>query len=108
MTIIIPVCLSQIVGLNTNIDFLLSLSAHPQFEAGNVSTSFIPQHYSDLFPAPAAPCGATVCQAALGLVLQERSNTEDFTHTSTGERVNHSSHTADLNDGRALSVCVCV
>uniref|UniRef100_A0A672IKV5 Methylcrotonoyl-CoA carboxylase 1 (alpha) n=1 Tax=Salarias fasciatus TaxID=181472 RepID=A0A672IKV5_SALFA len=72
-------CLRQynIVGLNTNIDFLLSLSGHPEFEAGNVTTSFIPQHYADLFPAPRAPSGAVVCQAALGLVLQERKQTQN-------------------------------
>uniref|UniRef100_A0A3Q0SZ29 Methylcrotonoyl-CoA carboxylase subunit alpha, mitochondrial n=1 Tax=Amphilophus citrinellus TaxID=61819 RepID=A0A3Q0SZ29_AMPCI len=73
----------NIVGLNTNIDFLLSLSGHPEFEAGNVSTSFIPQHYADLFPTPKAPSGATICQAALGLVLQERIHTRGFTQSST-------------------------
>uniref|UniRef100_A0A8C5CUY0 Uncharacterized protein n=1 Tax=Gadus morhua TaxID=8049 RepID=A0A8C5CUY0_GADMO len=63
-------CLRQynIVGLHTNIDFLLSLSAHPEFEAGNVTTSFIPQHYAQLFPAAAPLAGATLCQAALGLI----------------------------------------
>uniref|UniRef100_A0A3Q1F6G9 Methylcrotonoyl-CoA carboxylase subunit alpha, mitochondrial n=1 Tax=Acanthochromis polyacanthus TaxID=80966 RepID=A0A3Q1F6G9_9TELE len=78
-------CLRQynIVGLNTNIDFLLSLSGHPEFEAGNVTTSFIPQHYADLFPTPSAPSGATVCQAALGLLLKERKHTQEFTETST-------------------------
>uniref|UniRef100_A0A8C4HQL0 Methylcrotonyl-CoA carboxylase subunit n=1 Tax=Dicentrarchus labrax TaxID=13489 RepID=A0A8C4HQL0_DICLA len=78
-------CLRQynIVGLNTNIDFLLSLSGHPEFEAGNVTTSFIPQHYADLFPTPGTPSGETICQAALGLVLQERKHTQEFTHTST-------------------------
>lgn len=80
-----PIFLSQIVGLNTNIDFLLSLSGHPEFEAGNVSTSFIPQHHADLFPTPRAPSGETVCQAALGLVLQERKHTQEFTQLSTGE-----------------------
>lgn len=83
---VLPVC-PQIVGLNTNIDFLLSLSGHPEFEAGNVTTSFIPQHYADLFPAPIAPCGETICQAALGLVLQERRDTQEFTQISTGERI---------------------
>ncbi|XP_051928704.1 methylcrotonoyl-CoA carboxylase subunit alpha, mitochondrial [Hippocampus zosterae] len=67
----------NIVGLSTNIEFLLSLSAHPDFEAGNVSTSFIPQHYADLFPPPKAPSGATVCQAALGLLLREKKGAED-------------------------------
>ncbi|XP_037105976.1 methylcrotonoyl-CoA carboxylase subunit alpha, mitochondrial [Syngnathus acus] len=77
-------CLRQynIVGLSTNIDFLLSLSGHPQFEAGNVSTGFIPQHYADLFPTPEAPSGVAVCQAALGLLLHERKATEDFAGTS--------------------------
>uniref|UniRef100_A0A4W6F9U0 Methylcrotonoyl-CoA carboxylase subunit alpha, mitochondrial n=1 Tax=Lates calcarifer TaxID=8187 RepID=A0A4W6F9U0_LATCA len=59
------------------------LSGHPEFEAGNVSTSFIPQHYADLFPTPRAPSGATICQAALGLVLQERKHTQEFTQAST-------------------------
>lgn len=76
----------QIVGLNTNIDFLLSLSGHPEFEAGNVTTSFIPQHYADLFPAPMTPSGETICQAALGLLLQEQEHTQGFTQTSAGER----------------------
>lgn len=75
----------QIVGLNTNINFLLSLSGHPEFETGNVSTSFILQHRADLFPAVTAPAGETLCQAALSLVLQERQRTQEFTQNSTGE-----------------------
>lgn len=77
-------CLRQynIVGLHTNIDFLLSLSGHPEFEAGNVTTSFIPQHYADLFPTPSAPSRAALCQAALGLILRERLHTQDFAQTS--------------------------
>ncbi|CAL8396296.1 unnamed protein product [Boreogadus saida] len=77
-------CLRQynIVGLHTNIDFLLSLSAHPEFEAGNVTTGFIPRHYAALFPAAAPPAGATLCQAALGLLLRERSLTHEFTRSS--------------------------
>ncbi|XP_028856287.1 methylcrotonoyl-CoA carboxylase subunit alpha, mitochondrial [Denticeps clupeoides] len=73
-------CLLQynIVGLNTNIDFLLSLSCHPEFEAGNVHTSFIPQHYDQLFPGPRAPSCEVLCQAALALVLREKMSTEDF------------------------------
>ncbi|KAG7274156.1 hypothetical protein CRUP_013690 [Coryphaenoides rupestris] len=53
------------------------------FEAGNVTTGFIPQHYGDLFPAPAPPCGATLCRAALGLLLWERSHTQEFTRRSS-------------------------
>uniref|UniRef100_A0A4W5NWA6 Methylcrotonoyl-CoA carboxylase subunit alpha, mitochondrial n=1 Tax=Hucho hucho TaxID=62062 RepID=A0A4W5NWA6_9TELE len=93
-------CLRQynIVGLNTNIDFLLSLSGHPEFEAGNVTTSFIPQHYEQLFPKPIPPSRATLCQAALGLLLRERASTQTFRDqsndpfspfaSSNGRRVN--------------------
>lgn len=89
----------QIVGLNTNIDFLLSLSGHPEFEAGNVTTSFIPQHYADLFPTPRTPSGETICQAALGLVLQERKHTQEFTQTSAGEGITFS--------GQTMYICTC-
>uniref|UniRef100_A0A673JBR0 Methylcrotonoyl-CoA carboxylase subunit alpha, mitochondrial n=1 Tax=Sinocyclocheilus rhinocerous TaxID=307959 RepID=A0A673JBR0_9TELE len=70
--------ISQIVGLNTNIDFLLSLSGHAEFEAGNVHTSFIPQHYDQLFPAAQRPSDALLCQAALGLLLREKQHTEMY------------------------------
>uniref|UniRef100_A0A8C6YXP0 Methylcrotonoyl-CoA carboxylase subunit alpha, mitochondrial n=1 Tax=Nothoprocta perdicaria TaxID=30464 RepID=A0A8C6YXP0_NOTPE len=68
----------NIVGLNTNIDFLLSLSRHPQFEAGNVHTNFIPQHHDELFPAQKATPHEVVCQAALGLILKEKMVTDAF------------------------------
>ncbi|KAJ8278809.1 hypothetical protein COCON_G00058750 [Conger conger] len=73
-------CLRQynIVGLNTNIDFLLRLSGHPEFEAGNVHTSFIPQHHAQLFPSPPAPPKERLCQAALGLLLRETEHTHAF------------------------------
>ncbi|XP_006884114.1 PREDICTED: methylcrotonoyl-CoA carboxylase subunit alpha, mitochondrial [Elephantulus edwardii] len=68
----------NIVGLHTNIDFLLSLSSHPAFEAGNVHTDFIPQHHRELFPARKATAKESVCQAALGLILQEKAVTDAF------------------------------
>uniref|UniRef100_A0A670ZRD6 Methylcrotonoyl-CoA carboxylase subunit alpha, mitochondrial n=2 Tax=Pseudonaja textilis TaxID=8673 RepID=A0A670ZRD6_PSETE len=73
-------CLQQynIVGLNTNVDFLLNLSAHPEFEAGNVHTNFIPQHHSELFPSKRSISKMTLCQAALGLILKEKLATDTF------------------------------
>ncbi|XP_023592594.1 methylcrotonoyl-CoA carboxylase subunit alpha, mitochondrial isoform X1 [Trichechus manatus latirostris] len=68
----------NIVGLHTNIDFLLSLSGHPDFEAGNVHTDFIPQHHTELFPAQRATAKELLCQAALGLILKERAATDAF------------------------------
>ncbi|XP_072111327.1 methylcrotonoyl-CoA carboxylase subunit alpha, mitochondrial isoform X5 [Mobula birostris] len=73
-------CLRQynIVGLNTNINFLFNLAAHPEFEAGSVHTNFIPQHYDGLFPAKEATSKTALCQAALALILQERIQTNTF------------------------------
>lgn len=35
--------------METNINFLLDLSRHPEFVSGNVHTNFIKDHNSDLF-----------------------------------------------------------
>ncbi|XP_041127244.1 methylcrotonoyl-CoA carboxylase subunit alpha, mitochondrial-like [Polyodon spathula] len=114
-------CLRQynIVGLSTNIDFLLSLSRHPEFEAGNVHTSFIPQHYSELFPATKTTPKEALCQAALGLVLQEKTMTSNFsTHSddryspfasSNGRRVNilYTRNLTLLDGENKIEVAVC-
>ncbi|KAM4695170.1 methylcrotonoyl-CoA carboxylase subunit alpha, mitochondrial [Discoglossus pictus] len=73
-------CLHQynIVGLSTNINFLLSLSGHPAFEAGHVHTNFIPQHYNELFPPKKETSKELLCQAVLGLILKEKVLTEEF------------------------------
>ncbi|XP_063162467.1 methylcrotonoyl-CoA carboxylase subunit alpha, mitochondrial [Candoia aspera] len=73
-------CLRQynIVGLSTNVDFLLNLSAHPEFESGNVHTNFIPQHHDELFPPKRAISKVSLCQAALGLILKEKVMTDTF------------------------------
>ncbi|KFQ51076.1 hypothetical protein N334_03496, partial [Pelecanus crispus] len=75
----------NIVGLSTNIDFLLSLSGHPQFEAGNVHTNFIPQHHDELFPTKKATPHEVMCQAALGLILKEKMLTDAFRDQSDGK-----------------------
>ncbi|XP_030897005.1 methylcrotonoyl-CoA carboxylase subunit alpha, mitochondrial-like [Leptonychotes weddellii] len=68
----------NIVGLHTNIDFLLSLSGHPEFEAGNVHTDFIAQHHKELFPSRKATAKEFLCQAALGLILKEKAVSDVF------------------------------
>ncbi|KAG7239945.1 hypothetical protein INR49_028140 [Caranx melampygus] len=86
---------ARIYAEDPNNDFLpgagplLHLSTPPPDQHTRIETGvregedFIPQHYADLFPAPRAPSGATVCQAALGLVLQEKKHTQEFTQAST-------------------------
>eukprot|EP00069_Balaena_mysticetus_P019954 bmy_12634T0 len=68
----------SIVGLHTNIDFLLKLSGHPEFEAGNVHTDFIPQHRKELLPHRKTTAKEFLCQAALGLILKEKAMTDVF------------------------------
>lgn len=65
-------CLSEynIVGLNTNVDFLMQLSAHPKFVEGDVHTSFIDQHHDELFPGGKLS-DVIVTQAVLASVLSE-------------------------------------
>lgn len=44
---ILIVCV-QIVGVDTNVDFLLDLCNHSEFISGNVHTNFIEHHRSEL------------------------------------------------------------
>lgn len=65
-------CLSEynIIGLNTNVDFLMQLSSHPKFVEGDVHTDFIAQHHSELFPANVVS-DTLVSQAVLASMLNE-------------------------------------
>ncbi|XP_076066589.1 methylcrotonoyl-CoA carboxylase 1 isoform X2 [Oratosquilla oratoria] len=65
-------CLSEynIVGLNTNITFLMDLASHPKFVEGDVHTDFIPQHYDELFPNKPVT-SKDLCEAALAIILNE-------------------------------------
>ncbi|KAJ3027341.1 UNVERIFIED_CONTAM: Methylcrotonoyl-CoA carboxylase subunit alpha, mitochondrial [Siphonaria sp. JEL0065] len=57
----------EIVGLNTNIEFLKRLSSHPEFISGDVETGFIKKHYDDLFPPTPATPPSTLAHAAISL-----------------------------------------
>jgi len=48
----------EVVGLPTNIDFLLTCAQHPTFRAGTVDTGFIDEFLEDLLPDTAAPTPA--------------------------------------------------
>ncbi|XP_045395718.1 methylcrotonoyl-CoA carboxylase subunit alpha, mitochondrial isoform X2 [Lemur catta] len=101
----------NIVGLHTNVDFLLKLSGHPEFEAGNVHTNFIPQHHKDLLPNWKPAAKEVLCQAALGLILKEKALTDTFRlqtqdqfspfSSSSGRRLNFSyTRNMTLRDGK--------
>jgi acetyl-CoA carboxylase biotin carboxylase subunit len=53
-----------VLGIRTNIPFLIRVLAHPQFRAGHLDTGFIDQHLAVLTPAVPVP-PAAVAAAAL-------------------------------------------
>ncbi|CAG5131659.1 unnamed protein product [Candidula unifasciata] len=61
----------HVVGLSTNIRFLMALASHPSFQAGDVSTEFIPQHQASLF-LPSSLSPAVLCHAVLALAARHR------------------------------------
>lgn len=64
----------QVVGLNTNIGFIKTVSEHPEFIKGEVETGFIQQYEKDLFKDPGAPDPTTLALAASALRLKEIDN----------------------------------
>lgn len=60
----------EVVGLNTNIEFLKKICKSPDFMKGEVETGYIQKHYEELF-APEAVEPETFVQAALGILTKE-------------------------------------
>ncbi|XP_010853945.1 PREDICTED: methylcrotonoyl-CoA carboxylase subunit alpha, mitochondrial isoform X1 [Bison bison bison] len=90
----------NIVGLHTNIDFLLSLSSHPEFEAGNVHTDFIPQHRKELLPDRKTTAKEFLCHAALALILKEKAVSDVFKIQTQDQYSPFAS-----SSGRRLNIC---
>ncbi|CAH0556999.1 unnamed protein product [Brassicogethes aeneus] len=63
----------NIAGLETNVNFLLDLAKHKEFEAGNVHTNFIEDYYDSLF-SDDTPSDTLIIQGALATILQDKSN----------------------------------
>ncbi|KAL3281186.1 hypothetical protein HHI36_004403 [Cryptolaemus montrouzieri] len=61
----------HIAGLETNVNFLLDLSKHRDFEKGNVHTNFIRDHYDSLFPTRKIDENEKI-QVALFIILNEK------------------------------------
>ena len=71
------------IGVNTNIQFLMDLSKHAEFEAGNVHTDFISQHGEQLFPEKVLS-PSSLCQAVIALVLRDRETSKISYRNSLG------------------------
>ncbi|CAH1986242.1 unnamed protein product [Acanthoscelides obtectus] len=59
----------NIAGLDTNVDFMISLAAHPEFVKGNVHTNFINDHGDSLLSTH-PPTETQIGQTALALALK--------------------------------------
>ncbi|MDN3576381.1 acetyl/propionyl/methylcrotonyl-CoA carboxylase subunit alpha [Chitinimonas viridis] len=55
----------EVVGLDTNLDFLGQLASHPAFRAAELDTGFIVRYRDTLIPPPAAVSNETLALAAL-------------------------------------------
>ncbi|XP_059171724.1 methylcrotonoyl-CoA carboxylase subunit alpha, mitochondrial-like [Physella acuta] len=99
----------HIVGLNTNIRFLMALASHPSFKAGDVNTDFIPQHQKQLFP-PHSLKRSSLAHASLAMAARHRASVVQGAAASKdkfspfaqniGIRINSSpSYTINLLDG---------
>ena len=53
-----------LLGPATNVEYLRAILSHPEFRAGNLSTSFLAQHFKDWKPAGAPPAEVLLAAAA--------------------------------------------
>ncbi|GFQ88662.1 methylcrotonoyl-CoA carboxylase subunit alpha, mitochondrial [Trichonephila clavata] len=60
----------NIVGVKTNVKFLMQLANHKEFSLGNVHTDFIPQYEKEIFTSK-EPTHQTVCTALLSAMVLE-------------------------------------
>lgn len=60
----------QIVGLDTNIEFIKDLCVHPKFQSGEVHTGFIEENFKQLF-SELHTSNETLIQGALASILFE-------------------------------------
>lgn len=72
-------CLADyhIIGVKTNVKFLLNLSSHPEFLFGNVHTNFIQQHEKELF-VPKSPSYPDVCAAVLCIICNDKKSIQNM------------------------------
>ncbi|KAK4879396.1 hypothetical protein RN001_007542 [Aquatica leii] len=86
----------NIAGLETNVNFLISLCNHEEFAAGNVHTNFIRDNYNSLF-VETHPTEHQLIEAALSTILLEKNHVKDYNPfiVEAGFRINHN-HQRDV------------
>lgn len=76
---------TQVAGLATNISFLSALVSHPQFQSGNIDTSFIARHHDGLFFS-AEPVNETVLALATLYTLLKRQQETEYRSRQQADR----------------------
>lgn len=66
----------QISGLDTNVNFLIDLAKHPFFQAGDVHTGFIDQHFDSLFQ-PLNISEQSLAHAVAAIITREKIDTQN-------------------------------
>jgi len=100
----------EIVGVTTNLEFLAAVAAQPSFAGGAVSTAFIEQHHTQLFPGTQPASDHVLAVATLSELLrieedaraQASSSADPWSpwHNSGGWRLNDDNHhTLQLREG---------
>ncbi|XP_029155137.1 methylcrotonoyl-CoA carboxylase subunit alpha, mitochondrial isoform X1 [Nylanderia fulva] len=104
----------NIAGLDTNIEFIKDLCAHPKFQNGEVHTGFIEENFEQLFPKLCIP-NQVLIQGALACILHEDVDSlsaaletkDPFSPFAieTGFRLNHTlQHTFHFNVGNENNI----
>ena len=62
----------EVAGVETNVNFLASVAAHPAFVAADLDTGFIDKHHADLIPAPGRVPDTVLAIACLDVLLRRR------------------------------------
>jgi acetyl/propionyl-CoA carboxylase alpha subunit len=60
-----------VLGVTTNVDYLIGILSHPAYQAGQVHTGFIPRYGEDLNPPPLSTDQRNLLLAAVALSSRE-------------------------------------
>lgn len=85
----------HINGVTTNIEFLYNIATSPDFQAANLTTRFIEQHYDSLFSSSLTDSDELIPYAALTVMLQQNHNQRSNAQQALGDWVSP----AHINDG---------
>jgi 3-methylcrotonyl-CoA carboxylase alpha subunit len=72
----------QVVGVNSNVSFLLSVAAHQAFAAAELDTGFIERHQAGLFPEDRPASDQILALACLDVLLQRTAEVQETAKTS--------------------------